>query len=176
VPTFSVQAVDGQPVEFTAGGRAKPAMIVTYRGGWCPFCNVHLEELQDIVPELTSNGMEVFFFSGDRAEILYSGLKDNAKTISENKQYTIYSDANTEAASALGIAFKLPKKQAARLIDSPRRDLADGSVAKHGALAVPSVFIIGTSGNVEFVHTDPNYRVRIGNDDLLAAANAVLGK
>jgi len=176
MPAFTVQAVDGATVPFAAGIRAKPIMMVTYRGGWCPFCNVHLEELQDIVPELTNNGMEVFFFSGDRAEVLYSGLKDGAKAVSEEKQYTIYSDANTEAASALGIAFKLPDEQAARMIDSPRRDLADGSIAKHGALSVPSVFIIGTSGKVEFVHTDPDYRVRISNEDLLAAANAVLAK
>ncbi len=175
MPAFKVQSIDGELVDFTSGERDKPLMIVTFRGGWCPYCNLQLNSLRDVVPELTESGMDVYFLSGDRSDVLYSGLNDKAESAASNSQYKIYSDANTEAASALGIAFKLPERQRARLIDSPSVDAADGSIDKHGVLAVPSVFIIGETGDVEFVHADPNYKVRIDESDLLDAAKRVLG-
>ena len=174
MPAFTVQDVEGETVSFDAGAREKPIMIVTYRGGWCPYCNTHLKEMREIVPELQAKGMDVYFFSGDRAEILYSGLKGDTESVISGQGYTIYSDANTEAASALGIAFKLPEKQLARIIDSPRHDTAGGSIAEHGALSVPSVFLISKAGNVEFAHSDPDYKVRLSNDELMAAATQVL--
>jgi Peroxiredoxin len=172
VPGFNVLTVDGGQKSFPAGQRDKPLMLVTFRGGWCPFCNVHLEELQEIVPELSAAGMEVAFLSGDRPEILYAGLKDGAQATAKDKNYVIYSDANVEAASALGIAFKTPEVMRSRLID--KAGATDGSVDLHSALSVPSIYIVATSGQVAFVHTDPDYKVRLSAEDTKAAAMEVL--
>ena len=174
VPGFSVLTVEGGDKSFPAGQRDKPLMLVTFRGGWCPFCNVHLEELQEVVPELTAAGMEVAFLSGDRPEILYAGLKDGAQATAKDKNYVIYSDAKVEAASALGIAFKTPEAMRSRLID--KRGATDGSVDLHSALSVPSIYIVDTSGQVAFVHTDPDYKVRLSAADTKAAAMAVLAR
>ncbi len=174
VPGFNVLTVDGEEKLFPAGQRDKPLMLVTFRGGWCPFCNVHLEELQEVVPELSAAGMEVAFLSGDRPEILYAGLKDGAQATAKESNYVIYSDANVEAASALGIAFKMPEAIRGRLIDS--LGATDGSVDLHSALSVPSVYIIDTSGHVAFVHTDPDYKVRLSAEDTKAAAMKVLAR
>lgn len=172
VPGFNVLTVDGEEKSFPAGQRDKPLMLVTFRGGWCPFCNVHLEELQEVVPELSAAGMEVAFLSGDRPEILYAGLKDGAQATAKDKNYVIYSDANVEAASALGIAFKTPEVMRSRLID--KVGATDGSVDLHSALSVPSIYIVDTSGQVAFVHTDPDYKVRLSAADTKAAAMEVL--
>lgn len=172
VPGFNVMNVDGTLQSFPAGKRNKPQMFVTFRGGWCPFCNVHLQELRKVVPELSTAGMDVAFLSGDRPEVLYAGLKEDAQATAKENNYVIYSDANIEAASALGIAFKTPDTMRAKLIDMV--DAGESSVDLHGALPVPSVFIVDTSGQVAFVYTNPDYKVRLSAEDTRAAALKVL--
>lgn len=41
-------------------------------------------------------------------------------------------------------------------------------------LPVPSVFIIGTDRVIRFTYVNPNYRIRMNGDVLLAAAKAAL--
>lgn len=172
VPGFNVQTVEGVQKVFPEGQRDKPLMLVTFRGGWCPFCNVHLQELRKVVPELSAAGMEVAFLSGDRPEVLYAGLKDDAQATAKESNYVIYSDANVEAASALGIAFKTPDSMRSRLIDA--RGATDSSVDLHSALPVPAVYIVDTQGKVAFVYTNPDYKVRLSAEDTKAAAMEVL--
>ena len=43
-------------------------------------------------------------------------------------------------------------------------------------LPVPSVFIVGTDGVVDLVHTNPDYKVRLSSKKVLAAAEAALGR
>jgi peroxiredoxin len=168
-PKFTVQQVDGSDYNFNPTQRQRPALIITFRGGWCPFCNMQLQELRHVVPELKASGYEVLFLSSDRPEILYSSLKD------ENQQldYTILSDANMQAASALGIAFKIPAADVERMATAGLDLEATTGNALH-ALPVPSVFIIDTAGIVRFAYVNPDYRVRLAADDVRAAAMGLL--
>lgn len=76
-PAFSALTVDGSAYGFNPAAAAQtPKVIIFYRGGWCPFCNVHLSEMRESVPKLQGLGYEVLFLSSDRHEILRSSLKE----------------------------------------------------------------------------------------------------
>jgi len=168
-PQFTVQQVDGSDYDFNPRQRQRPALIITFRGGWCPFCNMQLQELRHVVPELKASGYEVLFLSADRPEILYSSLKD------ENQQldYTILSDADMQAASALGIAFKIPAADIERMATAGLDLEAATGNALH-ALPVPAVFIVDAAGIVRFAYVNPDYRVRLSADKVRAAAMGLL--
>ncbi len=51
-------------------------------------------------------------------------------------------------------------------------DIEDASGEKHRWLPVPSVFLLDTDGKVLFHYVNPDYKVRIDGDVLLAAARA----
>jgi peroxiredoxin len=53
-------------------------------------------------------------------------------------------------------------------------DIQKGSGQKHHILPVPAAFIIGTDGLIKFEYINPNYKMRIKADVLLAAAKAEL--
>jgi peroxiredoxin len=57
-------------------------------------------------------------------------------------------------------------------LDREDKDYADSSIANHGALAVPSVYVIDTAGKIVFDYVNANYKVRLSADDLLAAAKS----
>ncbi|RZV38290.1 MAG: AhpC/TSA family protein [Chromatiales bacterium] len=171
-PRFVVAAVDSSPVDFDPQSLDKPVMLMVFRGGWCPYCNVYLSEMRHVIPEIRSLGIDVLFLSGDRPELLYESLEHQAQEDIAGLDYTILSDADAQAAIALGIAFRASQ----RTIDYVNKKgdgYAESSLARHGVLPVPAVFAIGRDGVIAFTHVNPDYKVRLPADELLAAARAI---
>jgi peroxiredoxin len=172
VPRFTVRTVDDEPFVFDPKNLSAPVVLVTFRGGWCPFCNMHLSELRHVVPELKQKGVDVYFLSGDRPELLYASLKLETQEDIDGLGYTILSDANIEAARALGIAFKAADSTIAGR-EKNGQDIDGSSMKNHGVLPVPAVYVIDTNGQVTFSFVEPDYKVRLPAEDLLKAATEV---
>lgn len=48
----------GQPTTMYAALAGRPAVLVSYRGGWCPYCNIALAAYQaQLLPELQRRGV-----------------------------------------------------------------------------------------------------------------------
>lgn len=174
-PSFTVYRVDGSRFDFDPSALAKPTMLITFRGGWCPYCNAHLASLRKVVPELTSRGMDVLFLSGDRPDMLYSSLKAETQESIAGLDYQIFSDASMAAASALGVAFRVPADTADNFAQRGR-DIGNSSIALHQALPVPAVFVIDTDGKITYSYANPDYKVRLPAEDVEAAAEPLLMK
>ena len=43
-PHFVVDTVDGEAFDFEPRALERPVMLISFRGGWCPYCNMHLSE------------------------------------------------------------------------------------------------------------------------------------
>lgn len=168
-PRFEVRTVDEQPFVFDPRALDRPVVLITFRGGWCPFCNMHLSELRNAIPEINALGVDVLFLSGDRPELLYASLEQETQETVDGLGYTILSDAHVQAAVALGIAFKASQTTIDRRLEK-NQDIAGSSMLEHGILAVPSVFAIDRSGIIAFVYSEPDYKVRIPTQDLLQVA------
>ena len=89
--------------------------------------------------------------------------------------YTVVSDADQSAARAFGLAFRLGEETVTRY-KGFGIDLEDASGHDHGILPVPAVFIIGTDGVIDFSYVNPDYRVRLHPEILLAAARVFAGE
>jgi peroxiredoxin len=172
-PRFTVRTVANEPFEFDPDKLESPVMFVTFRGGWCPYCNMHLSELRTVIPELKGKGLDVYFLSGDRPEMLYESLKQETQDDIDGMGYTILSDAQINAARALGIAFRASNETIERRIERGQ-DIDGSSMMNFHALPVPAVYIIDKSGQITFSYVNPDYAVRISTEDLVAAAHAVL--
>ncbi len=173
-PAFTVQMVDSQPFHFDPASLHKPVVLISFRGGWCPYCNMHLSELRTAIPELRALGFDVLFISNDRPELLYLSLENETKEDLKGLDYTILSDADLNAAIAFGTAFKV-SQELFNYLDGYGKDYAGSSIANHGALAIPAVYMIDTAGNIVFDFVNANYKIRLSVDDLLAAAKHMHG-
>ena len=168
-PSFVVLDAQGKQFTFDPNALERPAVLITFRGGWCPFCNMHLSELRTVVPEIAALGVDVLFLSGDRPEMLYASLKQDTQDDIADLGYRIYSDADAQAAIALGIAFKASERTIKGRLDKGQ-DIEDSSMLKHGVMPVPAVYAVDTSGMIRFDFVEPNYKVRLPADELLAVA------
>jgi peroxiredoxin len=168
-PQFDVRTVDNEVFSFDPANLERPAMLVTFRGGWCPFCNMHLSELRTVMPEIDAMGVDVLFLSGDRPEMLYASLKMETQEDIDGLDYTILSDADANASIALGVAFKINPSTIERR-NMKGDDIDDSSMTLHGSLPVPAIFAIGTDGVVSYAYVNADYKVRLPADDVLQAA------
>ena len=171
-PRFTVRTVDHENYEFDPQSLERPVVVISFRGGWCPFCNMHLSELKDVVDDVDALGVEVLFLSGDRPELLYKSLKRETQDDIANLNYRILSDADAQAAIAFGIAFKASQRTIGRRHDKGQ-DIANSSMAQHGILPVPSVFAIDKNGVIAFAYSNPNYKIRLPADELLQVATEI---
>jgi peroxiredoxin len=140
-PAFSALTKDGVLRTFSPESYQKPTVVIFYRGGWCPYCNMQLSDLRLVEPKLRQSGFEVVFLSTDRPAILYSSLK------SEHIDYTLLSDSRLEAAKAFHIAFHLDDATIAKM-KGFGVDLDSTTGEPLHELPVPSVFIIDRTGTI----------------------------
>jgi len=172
-PAFVVRSAHDKSFAFNPESLARPVVIVTFRGGWCPYCNMHLSELRTVVPEISAMGIDVLFLSGDRPELLYASLAANTQEAIADLDYRIYSDADAQAAIALGIAFRASDRTINRRHDKGQ-DIGESSMERYGVLPVPAVFAIDQSGVIRFSFVEANYKVRLPADELLAIAKELV--
>ena len=167
VPTLTLATADGMPFDVGEAIRQKPTVLVFYRGGWCPYCNLQLKQLVEVESKLLALGYQLLAISTDKPEKLQ-------ETLTKDKlNYTLLSDSKMIACSAFGIAFKV-EEQLVQKYKGYDIDLEAASGEKHHLLPVPSVFIVGTDGIIKFSYVNPNYKVRLDSDVMLAAAKAAL--
>jgi peroxiredoxin len=162
-PLFAGTGTDGKLRSFSPQGYQRPTIVIFYRGGWCPYCNMQLSDLRLAEPKLREEGFEIVFLSTDRPEILYSSLK------AEDIHYTLLSDSRLEAAKAFHIAYKLDNATLA-MQKKYGVDLDKTTGTALHELPVPSVFIIDTKGTIRYVYSNPDYTIRLGAAALMAAA------
>lgn len=159
VPPVSLRTVEGATFDLQASLAEQPAVLIFYRGGWCPYCTLHLAALQEIEPQVLEAGYRILAISPDRPEKL-------AESHAEHElNYQLLSDSDMRAARAFGLAFKVDD-ETLDLYQEYGIDIAAASGRDHHELPVPGVFVVDRQG-IQFAFTDPDYTVRLEPKALL---------
>lgn len=133
----------------------KPTVLLFYRGGWCPFCNAHLSEIQGVQNEVVKLGYQIVAISPDSPENLQN--TDNKDKL----DYSLFSDGDGALIKSLGLAFKAPERYSDMLKKS------SGGL-NEGFLPVPAVLVVDTSGKIQFEYINPDYKTRLSAGLLMA--------
>ncbi len=153
VPNVSLTDALGNAVGLKSLHGGKPTVIVFYRGGWCPYCNLELREWQRLLPELQSVGAQLIAISPQ--------LPDSSLNTSQKNElaYPVLSDSSLAAANAFGIAFELPP-ELVELYSKVGNDLPTVNGNGQWVLPIPATFVFDAAGNLVFRHVESDYRQR----------------
>lgn len=165
-PDAPLRTLQDQPTTLHAQLAGKPTVLVFYRGGWCPYCNLQLSELRHLVPELARSGFQMIALSPDRPLELARTLDQHAL------DYALLSDSSATAMQRYGVAFRVDDPTVEKYAEHGI-DLGAASGESHHALPVPSVFVIDAAGVIAFSYVNPDYRTRVPVRILRAAVEAV---
>jgi len=162
VPDATVKRSDGTSVALKNLIENKPSVLVFYRGGWCPYCNMQLSALAMSEVQIEAEGYQILAFSPDSPDKLKAAMEKN------DYNYQLFSDADLNAAKAFGIAFQVDDQTYQRLLKHDI-DLEKASGKDHHLLPVPAVFIIDSKSMIAFRYFNPDYRQRLSKEALLEA-------
>lgn len=165
-PNAALRTADGKETDLKSVLNKKPTVLIFYRGGWCPFCNLHLADLAAVEGQLNDLGFQIAAISPDTPEEI-------SKTIGKHKlTYQVLSDSKAVSLQRFGVAYRLDDATYGKMKDSFHVDLEMFSGEKHHILPVPSVFLIDAKGKIVYVHSNPDYKVRMKGAEIVAAAKA----
>jgi peroxiredoxin len=162
-PDVTLVEADGTETRLHHLVSQQPAVLVFYRGGWCPYCNRHLAALGEIEGKLRELGYRIHAVSLDKPE------KVAAATAEADFDYSLYSDAPADAAKAFGLAFRVDAETYEKLLGYGI-NLEAASGRDHHLLPVPAVFIIDRDAKIRFRYYNPDYKERLSGEALLKAA------
>ncbi len=154
IPRVSVKTTDGQNVALSSLHKTRPVVLVFFRGGWCPICTRHTQQLMKAYPRIKAAGAELVGISPD------SPTSSNQNQAKHSIPFSILSDADAAAMKAFGLAFELDAATLKRY-QGFGIDVEQASGYKHHALPIPAVYIVDRTGKVVYAHSDPNYRERL---------------
>ncbi len=167
VENFTLDDATGAPVSLEDLVADGPAVIVFYRGGWCPYCNVALRTYQtELLPQLGAFGARLVAISPQSPD---ESLSTAQKA---ELEFAVLSDPGSRLAQRLGIAFR----QADDVLDAQRTlglDITKVNVEGSVHLPMPTVLIVDRQRTVRFVDVQPDYTARTEVADIVQALGAL---
>lgn len=166
-PDAELVTPTGDQTSLAAQLDGSPAVIVFYRGAWCPYCNLTLRTYQqDLLPELTARGVRLVAISPQTPEASEQAIANGELA------FPVLSDPGNALASTLGIVTA-PSPEARQAHTELGFDVADSNADDTAAIPFPSVFVLDATGVVRFADVQVDYTSRTEVETILTAVDAL---
>ncbi|MCK5830525.1 MAG: AhpC/TSA family protein [Methylococcales bacterium] len=124
-----------------------------YRGGWCPYCNLELRALQQLLPEIEKTGTKLVAISPEVPDQSISTHEMNHLT------FDILYDQGNKVAKQFGLVFKLPEVLRP-IYDNFGINIPDHNGDNTFELPIPATYVINQQGKIIYHFIDPDYTIR----------------
>jgi peroxiredoxin len=160
IEDFTLPAADGAPTSLGDLVADGPAVLVFYRGQWCPYCNLTLRTYQqELLPELASMNATLAAISPQKPD---GPLKDF--------EFPVLSDVGSTVARGLGLSYPVsaPVREAMQTLGT---DLEE--VNGTWELVHPAVVVVDQDRSLRFVDVHPDFVTRTEPADILEAVKSL---
>lgn len=161
----TLPALNGSTVDLAALSAEHILVLVFYRGGWCPYCNVALNAFAKREPEFAAANARIVAITPE--------LDANAASTETNNKITfpILLDRGNAFARELGLVFSLPESLRP-LYRQIGIDLAAHNGEASHELPIPATYVIDRSGAIVWSFVESDFTRRAEPDAVLAAVEA----
>ena len=164
LPDFSLPNAVGEEVTLESLLSKGAVVISFYRGGWCPYCNMELRALQQVLPEIEAKGATLVAISPETPNSSLSTKEKNELS------FEVLSDLGNILAKQLGLVFTLPESLRPIYnnfgIDIPAHN-GDSSFE----LPIPATYVVATDGTVVRSFASGDYTERLNPLEIIKALN-----
>ncbi|HTV73841.1 MAG TPA: peroxiredoxin-like family protein [Candidatus Acidoferrales bacterium] len=170
MPDGNLLGIHGEATSLALARKGKAAVVVFYRGAWCPYCNLALHAYQDqLVPALAEKGIPLIAVSPQKPDGSLTMQQTN------NLAFTVLSDPGNQIGVQLGI-LSSPRSEAARAAaEAFGVDVAAGNADGTDAVPMPTVVIVDAAGFIRWIDVHPDYSTRTEPQQILAAVASTIG-
>jgi peroxiredoxin len=170
LPDAELLAADGSPRSLAEVAGDGFAVLVLYRGAWCPYCNIALRTYQaELLPGLRRRGVELIALSPQKA--------DGSLTMKEKHdlEFAVLSDPGLAVARAAGVLTE-PTAEARAAQLELGLDLTVVNADGTAALPMPTVAIVDAGLVIRWIDVHPDYSTRTEPAEVLAALDRLEGQ
>jgi peroxiredoxin len=161
MPDGDLLDAHGDPTTLATARAGRRAVVVFYRGAWCPYCNVVLRAYQeDLLPELTARGIDLIAISPQKPDGALTAQEANELT------YTVLSDPGNQIAGALGI-LTATGEAAAAVQAQFGLVVADTNADGTAAIPMPTVVVLDAEGAIRWIDVHPDFGTRTEVTEIL---------
>jgi peroxiredoxin len=142
---------------------ARPAVVVLYRGAWCPYCNLTLRTYQqELLPRLLERGAVLIAISPQKPDGSLSMQEKNAL------EFPVLSDPGNAIARALGVLTG-PSAEVLAAQREHGLDLTETNADSTTELPMPTTVVLDARGRLRWLDVHPDYTTRAEPDAILEA-------
>ena len=158
-PEFTLTDSDGNSVSSRELLTKGPLVLTFYRGVWCPYCNLELQALEEVVDDIKSRGATLLAVSPQNAV-------NSRKSQRQNKlSFPILTDQNGDLAEQFGLRWTLQPY----LVDVFKMFQVELPVFHDDdkwTLPMPARYVIAQDGAIAYAEVNPDYTRRPEPSDL----------
>jgi peroxiredoxin len=165
LPDAKLLDAHGAATTLSAAADGGTAVLVFYRGAWCPYCNIALSAYQaHLLPQLTRRGIRLIAVSPQRP--------DGSLTMQQKHDlaFTVVSDSGNTIAARLGILTR-PSHEARAAQLQLGLDLASVNADGSATLPMPATVILDAARTVRWIDVHPDYSTRTEPQQVINALN-----
>jgi peroxiredoxin len=164
-PNFTLKNALGNEVELYDELKKGPVVLMWYRGGWCPYCNITLHHMQKMLPEFKKNKANLIALTPE--------IPDKSMTTKEKNdlEFEILSDAGNKVAKGYGVSFKLTDDVADYYENG--FGLSDFNGNEDNELPLGATYVINSQGIIVYAFLDADYRNRAEPSEVLEAVENI---
>jgi peroxiredoxin len=169
MPDGELLDVSGAPTTLAKTLAGRPAVIVFYRGGWCPYCNIALRTYQaQLVPALTERGFPLVAISPQ--------TPDGSLSTRDVKEltFTVLSDPGNQIGGQLGIQTG-PSEEVRAAQMQLGLDLTKVNADGTTTLPMPTVVVIDAGGVIRWIDVHIDYTSRTEPAEVIKAVTDTIG-
>jgi len=161
-PAFTLPNAEGTPVALEGLLKEGKVVLTFYRGGWCPYCNIALKALQNVLPEIKAKGATLVAITPE--------TPDNTLSTQEKNEldFQVVTSENNELARSLGLVYTLPENLVT-LYKKFGIDLVESQGNEANELPIAATYIIEQNGKVSYHYLAEDYKLRADPLDVIAA-------
>ncbi len=166
-PAFTLPDATGSEVSLDSLLAEGPVVVVWYRGGWCPYCNLTLKAYQERLDEIRAAGATLVAISPE--------TPDNALSTRDKQglEFVVLTDANNAVAREYGVVFDLTEPVHENYNENFQLDAWNGQAS--GELPLAATYVIDRDGVIRWAFLDADYRERADPDEAVAALRTLDG-
>ncbi|MEO1009414.1 MAG: peroxiredoxin-like family protein [Planctomycetota bacterium] len=166
-PGFSLANQSGEDVTLAGLLGEGPVVLLWYRGGWCPYCNLTLKAYQDRLDEINELGATLVAITPE--------VPDQSLSTAEKNElgFQVLSDPGNAVARAYGVVFELTEGVHANYEQAFGLHAHNGD--ESGELPLAATYVIDRDGAIRWAFLDADYRNRAEPQDVVDALGSLGG-
>jgi len=161
IPQINLPNAVGKTINVNSMLKDGPVVISFYRGAWCPYCNLELKALQNVLPEFKLLDAQLIAISPNTPDNSISSIEKHGL------EFEVLTDAGNKIAKEFRLVFNLAEEL------RPIYQQFNFDVPKYNGddsweLPIPATYIVNTDGKIVHAFVNADYTKRMEPTEIIS--------